>query len=271
MNVMDNLFSCPDPSKKTKRWITRKYTKYTKSVYKAMLLFRANTKPDAHTIPVWLQGCQWYSDKKVKKQSGKKRWLFRQQSVNDDETRHALRRRARRFFQLQHFCRITETPFAVVAGESLGTCGAHAWVKQRHMRKWCVAHVGLWVEQTNAVSQEPSEAWAGSLAGPAPTSGVLLLHFAALTRRIWTSRGSGFNDRSASVFSTLCGWVVLMALGRDGALMYAAVNGCFNGTTNTFLFAIPGKNQIRPCYVFIQRFFFFFFAGLFAQRRRLVL
>lgn len=47
----------------------------------------------------------------------------------------------------------------------------------------------------------------------------------------------------------------LMALGRDGALMYAAANGCFNRTTNTFLFAIPGKNQIRPCYVFVQWFF----------------
>lgn len=61
----------------------------------------------------------------------------------------------------------------------------------------------------------------------------------------------------------------LMALGRDGALIYAAVNGCFNRTTNTFLFAIPGKNQIRPCYVFIQCFFFF--SGLFAQQKRLVL
>lgn len=44
----------------------------------------------------------------------------------------------------------------------------------------------------------------------------------------------------------------LMALGRDGALMYAAVNGCFNRTTNTFLFAIPRKDQIRLRYVFIQ-------------------
>lgn len=38
-----------------------------------------------------------------------------------------------------------------------------------------------------------------------PTSGVLLLHFAALTRRIWTSRGNGFNDRSASVFQHCVG------------------------------------------------------------------
>lgn len=168
--------------------------------------------------------------------------------------------------QLQHYCRITETSFAVVTGKSTGTCGAHAWVKQRHMRKMMCGACGP-VSGANKQRESGAQRGLGWESSWMPTKGVSPLHFAALTRRIWTSRGNAFNDRSASVFQhCVGGWSNGAGQGRRSDLRRRKWMFLQN---NKHFPVRHSRKRIRLGHV--MYLYNDFCSGLFAQRKRLVL
>lgn len=81
------------------------------------------------------------------------------------------------------FCQITLTPFAVVTGKSLGCMWRARMSKAKTHEKMMCGTCGP-VSGANKHRQSGAERGLGWESSWTPTSGVLLLHFAALTRGI---------------------------------------------------------------------------------------